>query len=427
MELLNEISALAIGQRAQLALPTSVLSKLRIVALDYDKGSVGYYRAGVPLYYIKRMGLGEIVLREDIWRGGIGDLENIPAGFKFGDTFIRELPDQVNEIVTAFHNAIEWANVVIVIRPWGIGHLRFIQKIKSCRDKLLVVDTDDHLEAVHDLGMNTMTAFWTKEYLEEGDPENIARFKLSLEWADLITVGARKLADTYRERWADKVCYLPNPVDTRSNRWNVKHSKFPDSPLTLGWIGGHTHKLDHPILREPLMQIMDKHSEVRMKFLGYQPEWSFDLPQDRVIHQPYVIFEELPKALADVDISLIPLQPHEFNMIGKTDTKIFESAMCGMAVVASPHGAEYDKWTHGKNILFAESGEDWTNALESLIEDPKSIRTLNKNAVRFVLQYRSAEAVVPLWYNAYATALKSKIQSEPAEVAPYGSFSAARR
>ncbi len=370
VDTLNQTFGLALMQkRVQVARPAV---PIKVISIGHDNWAVGYYRIGIPAYYLNSTGLCQFLLRE-----------NIPRG------------DTTRETLGIFYKTVAESQFVVMQRTSSPVAIQFMEAVQK-QGVFCVVDTDDHLEAVHELGPCSMTEWW--------DAGNRAPIYIEgLEKCDMITTASENLANFYRERWPDKVYYLPNPVDTRSDRWNFPHRKYPDTPLTIGWLAGPTHARDADLIAGPVKQIMEEYPEVLYKSVGYHPEFIKTLPQNRVIKAEPAPLEDFPALLDNIDISLVPMVDHDFNRM-KTDTKGFESVMSGCAVIASPLG-EYTKWREPETILFAKDEQSWVDSLRRLLDNPEQIRQVHREALRYILGFRSADIVVPRWHEAYKSIL----------------------
>ena len=60
--------------------------------------------------------------------------------------------------------------------------------------------------------------------------------------------------------------------------------------------------------------------------------------------------------------------------------KIIEGMAAGKAIVSTPVGAEGIKYTEGKNILVAETGAEFCNAIVRLLEDVDFCATVGREA-----------------------------------------------
>lgn len=371
---LNPITKITFENRRRIQPAISVFPP-RILNIDADFSSVGYYRIVEPFYYLNRLGLAQCKTKFHFFQEGEED--SLP-------------PEQVME---RFHQGVEWANIIVCSRPHDLSTLRFMKSAKE-RGKTIIVDTDDRIDAIEVLEDEHLSEFWVKG-------ERVGIFEESLDIADAVSVSSRYLKEHYSQRLP--AFYMANPVDIHSSRWNFPHEKHNREGVTICWVAGISHKLDADLIAEPIARTLAIYPDSRFKILGLKPDWLADLPQDRVEHKNGGYFDQWPPFLADVDICLAPMLDHRFNW-GRSDTKAFESTMGGAAVVASPIG-ETSYWRDGESILFARDEADWLDSLSMLIEQPELRSDLVHNALRFVIGFRSADAVIPTWYEAYKQAL----------------------
>jgi polysaccharide biosynthesis protein PslH len=78
---------------------------------------------------------------------------------------------------------------------------------------------------------------------------------------------------------------------------------------------------------------------------------------------------------------------------GGTRLKIFEAMAMGSAVVSTPVGAEGLPVEHGKNILIADSAQDFAESVAGLLQDPVRCRDLGRAARELVEREYSWGAV----------------------------------
>lgn len=367
----NPVFARALNhKRSRITTPST---KLRMINLDMGTGSVGYYRTSIPFYYLQKMGFAYTFTKEGLYDG----------------------PDP-QKALAEWMRGVEWANIIQVNRPWNSQTIAFMKSV-SKRGKLVVLDTDDNLEAVASTGHTGLKKFWTKA--------RRSFYVQGLEVADVIGVASKYLHDLYSERWPEKTIYLPNPVDTNSGRWNFPHKKTTGPSVKICWYAGASHLLDGAMLEKPVREILHRYPKVKFKVVGYMPEWLDHVSKKRLILAQGEPYHDFVRNLHDVDIVLAPLIGHSFNL-GRSDTKIFEPTMAGCAVIASDTG-EYRQW-EGRALL-AKTEEDWVDSMTSLIEAPDMRQELNSKAMTYLLDERAAESVIPIWYDQLNTALRLKL------------------
>jgi glycosyltransferase involved in cell wall biosynthesis len=160
--------------------------------------------------------------------------------------------------------------------------------------------------------------------------------------------------------------------------------------ITIGYMGTN-HQNDFKLIIRPLVELLKRNKNVKFEIMGKTPmpkellEFS---SQIKVIPwvQSYSQFRETLVSL-DWDIGLCPLEKNTFNL-AKADTKWVEYSSCGIAVIASS-GTVYDASADGNCALLADSSDEWLQALESLVFDSNTRKTLVRNAQKKLLNHYS--------------------------------------
>ncbi|MDD2759964.1 MAG: glycosyltransferase, partial [Methylomonas sp.] len=145
----------------------------------------------------------------------------------------------------------------------------------------------------------------------------------------------------------------------------------------------HAHNLTQVI--GALVRLLRKHPDINFEFFGSIPSPpAFAEFGGRICHAPKIDnYEEFLQRFAEYqwDIGICPLSPIHFNLM-KANTKWVEYTSVGAAVVASKDTV-YDECCADGCGLLATSEDEWFEALDSLITDPKAryrqvIRAQNK-------------------------------------------------
>ena len=86
---------------------------------------------------------------------------------------------------------------------------------------------------------------------------------------------------------------------------------------------------------------------------------------------------------------------------GGTRLKIMESMAMSSAVVASSLGCEGFPLEHGKQLMIADSPEQFAASVVALLENPAERERLGGEARRFVEQHYDWASIVPLFDQVY--------------------------
>jgi len=104
------------------------------------------------------------------------------------------------------------------------------------------------------------------------------------------------------------------------------------------------------------------------------------LPHVKVDYTSWLDPREMPAVLAGVDVGLLPLIQDTEWIRSKSPTKLFEYMASGLAVVASRRGEPCRVMDEGREGLFAEGEEEFTEAMLSLCRQPERIARLGAAA-----------------------------------------------
>lgn len=218
--------------------------------------------------------------------------------------------------------------------------------------------------------------------------------------ADLVTVSTGPLADRVRARTGGRVPVevIPNAVDVDwwqtyptgavrdDHAATVALSRCP-SPAgpTVGWVGATGFRSgDLETLRGIIGPWASRHEAV-WHHGGAHPDLplaseAVGLPADVVaLSAPMCAYSTYPALWAPLDIAVIPLAPHAFNL-SKSNIKALEAAAAGVPFVASQVGPYVDL-PFGRT---AKNAREWRRHLDELLDPAarNADRARNADAVR---------------------------------------------
>ena len=222
---------------------------------------------------------------------------------------------------------------------------------------------------------------------------------------DLISVSTPKLRDVLGE-YNDHIVVLPNFLDDAL--WQFRppvFKKFKNEPLTIGYMGGLSHKADleyiAPVIRDLIYRYPRK---VNFHFWGIEPpEEVSSLDQvsyTRNYHPSYKDFASFFQNQS-ADIFLAPLEDNLFNRC-KSPIKFFEYSALGAPGVFSNLETYQEVVIHGKNGLTASTLEDWSTCLVQLIENDELRFQLANNAQATIRESWLLSKNSMRWQDTYA-------------------------
>ena len=207
----------------------------------------------------------------------------------------------------------------------------------------------------------------------------LSRVNETLRLSDEVIVSTPHLAGLVAQQF-DK------PIHTMSNFLNdeqlavvgslgPRKYDLPDGRLRLGYFSGsNSHKLDFETMAPALANLLDRDRSIEFVIAGH-----LDLPEvlqphsDRIKRLAFMNILELQKAMADVDVNVVPLQHNDFTH-SKSELKFFEAAIVGTPTIASAAPVFEAAIDHGVNGLLVKD-HDWDQAFANLsaLSAPKRV------------------------------------------------------
>jgi len=207
--------------------------------------------------------------------------------------------------------------------------------------------------------------------------------------ADLVTVATNPLRG-YLVPYNANIKVIPNYLD--DSLWKISPpaiQKGEDHKVTIGFMGGHTHKPDLELVTPVLSQLQSRYHE-RISFHF----WGIDAPDELAPYSQvdwyplvYARYDEFVAAFQSqtADIMVAPLRDNLFNSC-KSPIKYLEYSALGVAGVYSRVAPFADIVDHGKDGFLATTSDEWMEGLVKLIESPELRRELAINAQQKITQ-----------------------------------------
>jgi len=221
---------------------------------------------------------------------------------------------------------------------------------------------------------------------------------------DLVSVSTENLRD-YVLPFNDNVVVMPNCLNDRL--W-ILRSPLPypveDGKITIGYMGGASHKPDMDFLEPIFLEIIKRYPEkVQFRFWGVQPPSTLaSFPQVHCFfpniwdYRDFVTFFQSQS----VDIFVGPLIENRFNTC-KSPLKYFEYSSLGVSGVYSNISPYKGVITHGYNGLLASTQDEWLKCLIKLIEDNKLRNSFAANAQKEIRSKWLLSQNSSRWQGAY--------------------------
>ena len=188
------------------------------------------------------------------------------------------------------------------------------------------------------------------------------KFENMVRCATTVTAG-NKVLEQFALKLNPKTLILPTVVDT--HRFLPRRLLASGDHFTIGWIGSPSTSRYLSQLALPLSEL-GREGPVRFLVVGGSAP---AIPNVDVIEVAWREDTEV-ELLNQFDVGVMPLPDDDWAR-GKCAFKLIQYMACGVAVVASPVGANVDVVSSGTGFL-ASNSEEWLGALRELRDNPVS-------------------------------------------------------
>lgn len=282
-----------------------------------------------------------------------GPGRRLPAGLYH----LVETPRRFAQIVDS-----RMYDVVVLQKAVLTAYVRGFGRLLRSRARRLVLDVDDavHLNQPHPVGRpwNVLV-----------DPEQVKELMSS---ADLVLAGNTWLMEEV-DRAGGHAEYFPTVVDT--DRF-VPRSPEPGI-YRVGWIGNPSTARALATIANPLAHLQN----AELTVVGADAR---TCGIHRAEYREWKLSDEVDQ-IQRFSVGVMPLEKTPWDR-GKCALKALQYMACGVPCVATPYGAVTEIVQHGVNGMFADTPEQWVEALEHL--RTKRVRDEMGEAARAVVEER---------------------------------------
>ena len=242
------------------------------------------------------------------------------------------------------------------------------------RGERVIVDVDDFHFAMHEENV----AFRGTD--PRVNPENNrAHYERSMRYADVVTVATDYLANFYSRRCRD-VRVIRNSVVVE----DFTPVEQPEVP-TFGWIGGTLWRSGDIETLESWLPGFAKRYGVGVHHVGHIPNdanhFGARAGLARVATSPMCLVRDVPKALQNIHVGLVPLTSNPFNE-SKSFLKGLEYAASGIPFIASPTD-EYLSLARDGVGRIAYTPDEWVDHATELLD--RDLRVAEGQRIREVV------------------------------------------
>lgn len=266
--------------------------------------------------------------------------------------------------------ACRWADVVVWMGLHTERSLDLFNGLRAKYGKPFVSEFDDYIFSIP--RANRASAC----YKPGGDLTRIALAQMKL--SDALVVSTPYLKELYQPI-NPRVHVVENAIDL--SLWRRDSSPAPQR-VTIGWMGGGTHNEDHGMIKDAVMEVLEKNPGVRFHYIsgGPVPDFFKGVKGIQWDHE-FKAIDKYPRWISrqKFNVGIAPLVDNNFNRC-KSNLRWLEYSAMGIPTVASPVTHFKETIRDRETGFFAETRQEWVSALQALINEPELRENIGKAA-----------------------------------------------
>jgi glycosyltransferase involved in cell wall biosynthesis len=280
-------------------------------------------------------------------------------------------------------DAVLNGDIIIIQRDFcrDLDSYEQILSLAHTQKKPVVFDLDDLIFELPENHTDRISSFYADALLP---------MLQAIMEVDLVTVATPSLRD-YCLPYNENVVVIPNYLNDSLWIFKEPSNSTPSSgKVTIGYMGGHTHKPDLILVLPALERIVKKYPQkVQFQFWGIEPppelapfsrvDWC---PPKSSKYTDFVSYFQTQTA----DIMMAPLCDNLFNSC-KSPIKYLEYSAIAVPGVYSRVAPYSSMIEEGVDGFLASSASEWEVSLSKLIEDQDLRRRIAHNAQQKIKQH----------------------------------------
>jgi hypothetical protein len=172
--------------------------------------------------------------------------------------------------------------------------------------------------------------------------------------------------------------------------------------------GSPTHDRDFQEAADAVLTVLERFEFVRLLIVGdLRLHQGFTRLRKQIREVPFQPWHRLPSILAEVDVSLAPLEGDNPFTESKSCIKYLEAGLLAVPTIASPRSDFTRAIEHGRNGLLADTRDEWHTALSELVSSPDRRRAMGAAAYEDVRGNHTTEARARSLHRTFVDLLRS--------------------
>lgn len=193
----------------------------------------------------------------------------------------------------------------------------------------------------------------------------------------------RRLQEDYEIPDNKRIVYVPNAFEEEFIDYYPKPYKSQGDRFNVCYIGGITKNRGVELLVQACSELQKRYPQLRLLLFGTYGEAMPGETKNIISKSDFIIMREIPRkdiprSFGDIDLFVMPYNPHEIYMSSITPTKFFEYIGTGKPILCTKCESIEGIGSDGSIMYVDYELEDFKSKIETLIKSPELREEMSK-------------------------------------------------
>ena len=193
----------------------------------------------------------------------------------------------------------------------------------------------------------------------------------------------RRLQEVYEIKDDKRIVYVPNAFEEEFIDYYPEPYKSQEDRFNVCYIGGITKNRGVELLVQACSELQERYPQLRLLLFGnygeaVSAETRHAISKSDFITMKEIPRKEIPRSFGDIDLFVMPYNPHEMYMSSITPTKFFEYIGTGRPILCTKCESLIDIGSDGSIVYADYELEDFKLKIETLIKNPELREEMSK-------------------------------------------------
>ena len=185
----------------------------------------------------------------------------------------------------------------------------------------------------------------------------------------------RRLLEVYEIKDDKRIVYVPNAFEEEFIDYYPEPYKSKANRFNVCYIGGITKNRGVELLVQACSDLQERYPQLKLLLLGNYGEAVAAETRDVISKSDFITMKEIPRkeiprSFDNIDLFVMPYNPHEIYMDSITPTKFFEYIGTGKPILCTKCESLIEIGSDGSIVYVDYELEDFKSKIEMLIKEP---------------------------------------------------------